>query len=165
MTSIKQVRSIVDSPTYVVVSNGFLSTSQVGVTPRDSLYAYDGSLVGITATSIPTAIAELAITPVTGWFNTTGTSNIDLLTHNNKLRKLTITGNTTFTGSGYGLGRKTMVMLRELNVGQRTLTFPPSWVFANGADMSTIYNERILLTILCTSANDSECIVFVNEID
>jgi hypothetical protein len=161
----KQIRTVVPNPAYVIVADSLLATSEVGVFPRDSIYAFDGSQAGIQAVTVSAAIQELAVLPVSGWFNTTGTYNVDLLAHNNKLRKLEIIGDTTFTATNYALGLKTILLLKETNVAVRNLTFPPSWVFANGFSGDQIHNERLMLTIICVSPNDQECLIFANEID
>jgi hypothetical protein len=162
---IKQTRIEIASPTYVLVSNGILSTSDVGFQSLTDFNSFDGSAVGITAESVQGAIEELASTPITGWFDTTGTVDISLLENNNKMRKLEITGDVTFTFSDLARSARTLLLLRESDEVTRTITLPAECVIdEHEAVPITINDEWLLLTILCVDEITGDCLVFSNRL-
>lgn len=87
---------------------------------------------------------------------TTGTVNIDFSGAN--LRTMAaLTGNITFTGSNYAVGRSVTIRIIG-GTSNRTLTFPSGWVFVGTKPTTLLANKRAILTLTSFTTVESEVI-------
>jgi hypothetical protein len=69
----------------------------------------------------------------------------------------TLTGNITFTGTGYAAGRS--ITIRVVNGGTlRTLTFPAGWVFVNAKPANIAANKSGLLSLISFGITEANVI-------
>lgn len=100
----------------------------------------------IDAAALPPAISAL-----------TYASTLDLaFTAAPQRRSLALTGNITFTGSGYGDGREMIVFIAGDTV-TRTLAFPSNWKFIGPKPTELAANKSAVLSLQCISGADTGC--------
>jgi hypothetical protein len=67
-------------------------------------------------------------------------------------RSLALTGNITFTGSGYADTREVKVFVAG-DTSDRTLAFPSDWVFIGAKPTSQLANKAAVFSLECTSGS------------
>jgi DNA-binding beta-propeller fold protein YncE len=69
----------------------------------------------------------------------------------------TLTGNITFTGTGYAAGRS--ITIRVVNGGTlRTIGFPAGWVFVGLKPTDIAANKTGVLTVTAFSTTEASCV-------
>lgn len=69
----------------------------------------------------------------------------------------TLTGDITFTGTGYAAGRS--ITIRVVNGGTlRTLAFPAGWVFVGSKPTNIAANKTAILTVTAFSTTEASCV-------
>jgi hypothetical protein len=69
----------------------------------------------------------------------------------------TLTGNITFTGTGYAAGRS--ITIRVVNGGTlRTVAFPADWVFVGAKPTDIAANKSAVLTVTAFGTTEASCI-------
>jgi len=82
-------------------------------------------------------------------------STLDLaFTEAPQRRSLALTGNITFTGSGYADKYRTKVFVAGDTVS-RTLAFPSGWVFVGAKPTELAANKNAVFSLECTSGSES----------
>jgi hypothetical protein len=82
-------------------------------------------------------------------------STLDLaFTDSAQRRSLALTGNITFTGSGYADKRNTKIFVAGDSV-ERTLAFPSGWVFVGTKPTSILASKNAVFALECTGATEA----------
>ena len=82
----------------------------------------------------------------------------------NAIQTLSISGNTTFTGSNYAAG-KSITLFITTDGSDRDLAFPAGWVFQGAKPADQAASKVGTLTLLCTSTSEASvrCAYAVEE--
>jgi len=82
----------------------------------------------------------------------------------NAVQTISISGNTTFTGSNYAAG-KSITLFITTDGSSRDLAFPSGWVFEGAKPTDQAASKVGVLTLLCTSTSEASvrCAYAVEE--
>jgi hypothetical protein len=86
------------------------------------------------------------------WSTLSGTTPALTFSDTEQALTMTLSGNTTFTASGYSQGRVISLFLTA-DASLRTLAFP-AWVWLEGAPASIAANKRMVISLICTGSTE-----------
>lgn len=101
-----------------------------------------------------TAISGSSLAPT--WGTLSGTTPALAFTAAFQNRTMTLTGNTTFTGSGYAQGYEMWINITG-DSSLRTLSFP-GWSWREGAPTDLAANKKMTIHLKCPSATEADCV-------
>ena len=129
------------------VSGRLVKESTVALT--DFLLLAGGALTGEVTTTNQVASAVDS-------FGATGSIDLDFA-DSMLATTATLTGNITFTGTGYAAGRS--ITIRVVNGGTlRTIGFPAGWVFVGLKPTDIAANKTGVLTVTAFSTTEASCV-------
>jgi hypothetical protein len=96
-------------------------------------------------------VADAVTLPVSAL---TGTSPALVFAAPEKVHLHSLSGNTTYTASGYAAGRRMRLILTG-DGSQRTMTLPAGWVPIEGALATVPANKKVVVEIFCTDATEA----------
>jgi hypothetical protein len=94
-------------------------------------------------------------TPTNVQYSVAAMSGVDFdFDSTNAIQTLSISGNTTFTGSNYAAG-KSITLFITTDGSLRTLAFPAGWIFEGAKPTDQAASKVGVLTLLCTSTSEA----------
>ena len=106
-----------------------------------------------------------ASTPTNVQYSVGAMSGVDFdFDSTNAIQTLSISGNTTFTGSNYAAG-KSITLFITTDGSDRDLAFPSGWIFEGAKPTDQAASKVGVLTLLCTSTSEASvrCAYAVEE--
>ena len=89
------------------------------------------------------------------------TTDIDF--DDNEEETLSLTGNVTFTGSNYGIGKHKTIHITS-DASARTFTFPTNWKFLGTKPTETVASKVSALSLTCLGSAEADVrAVFTEE--
>ena len=104
-------------------------------------------------------------TPTNVQYSVAAMSGVDFdFDSTNAIQTLSISGNTTFTGSNYAAG-KSITLFITTDGSTRTLAFPSGWIFQGTKPTEQAASKVGTLTLLCASTTEASvrCAYAVQE--
>ena len=94
-------------------------------------------------------------TPTNVQYSVAAMSGVDFdFDSTNAIQTLSISGNTTFTGSNYAAG-KSITLFITTDGSDRDLAFPSGWIFQGTKPTSQTASKVGTLTLLCSSTSEA----------
>jgi len=108
---------------------------------------------------------EDSATPTNIQYSVAAMSGVDFdFDSSNAVQTISISGNTTFTGSNYAAG-KSITLFITTDGTERDLAFPGGWIFQGSEPTSQAASKVGTLTLLCSSTSEASvrCAYAVEE--